>query len=83
MQLKQKARMTTLLSYRIVDTAGEETTSGNGAFEQLEQLVNARISVGWSALWRSLGLVRCRSHDRWLDNGYLVRARCRGLGSRN
>ena len=39
--------MTAKLSYKIIKAVGEESSKGNAAFEQLEQLVNEHIHEGW------------------------------------
>ena len=39
--------MTRNLTYKIINTFGEETVKGNAAFDQLEQFVNEHIREGW------------------------------------
>jgi hypothetical protein len=36
--------------YKIIRVLGEESTKGNPAFDQLEQLVNEHIHEGWRPL---------------------------------
>ncbi len=39
--------MTAKGTYKVLTAVGEQTSRGNGAFEQLETFVNQHISEGW------------------------------------